>query len=468
MALKQTNKQRSAIGDSVQRQQGASTSNTGGATNNPNNAGNTGAQSARTVSPDVQASRNSRVGEYVKQLNSTSPVNAVKTAPSLLSQGLEAVNKLGAAAIPMEAARQVMTDPKVVAQTNSVLANARSKYGSESGGFLGIGATKSPSSAPSVPVVDAAELQRKAIGTGQTVASPSSFNLPDTDKEVSSAKLETPQSSLGNMFNENVKAYGSAESKSSSYYTPSGEQRQSLGGVQYTRDSSGNILRKDNSGNVSTLENRISSMGPNGTNSDGSPLSAKDQQALDNSRQMISDWQDYKRQKEASNLRGFIQANLGNQYITSSQRQEATDRLNAIEKGDIDKQQIASQERIQARTLGVNQRKSAFDEQKETARLGIDSFKAQSEAQGRLASQQNDTFKLIGEVDKNIGSTQDKAAIYKSRGMWNPLTIKSVYSKEKLGDFKTPDDLRQKLVNDDSVDQGDIEDIVFSYFPSNQ
>lgn len=466
MALKQTNKQRSAIGDTVQRQQGAATSNTGGGAGNTNNAGNTGTQDARTVSPDVQASRNARVGEYVKQLNSTSPITAVKTAPSILSQGLETVNKLGVAAIPMEAARQVMTDPKVVAQTNSVLANARAKYGSESGGFLGIGSTKSPSL---VPVVDAAELQRKALGTGQTVSSPSAFNLPDVDKEVSSAKLETPQSSLGNVFNESVKTYGSAESKSSSYYTPSGEQRQSLGGVQYTRDSSGNILRKDNSGNVSTLENRISSIGPNGTNADGSPLSAKDQAALNRSNQMVADWN---AKKERDAYKALI-ANAGRGSLTGrtvnlGMIEAGRKGLEGLTKSDVDREQIASQEGVQARTLGMTARKNAFEEQRETARLGIDSLKAQSEVQGRLASQQNDTFKLIGEVDKNLGSTQDKIAVYKSRGMWNPLTIKATYPRKKLGSFKTPDELRQNLVNDESVDQGDIEDIVFSYFPSNQ
>ncbi len=246
-----------------------------------------------------------------------------------------------------------------------------------------------------------------------------------------------------------------------------GEFARGSSGATYVQGTDGGIFKRDTSGSVSKLGDNISSMGPNGSTV-SRDLTAKEKDAMARSSQMISDWQDYKRQKEAQGLRNFIQANLGNQYITSSQRQEATDRLNAIEKGDIDKQQLASQENIQARQLGTTARKNAFDEQKETAKLGIDSFKAQSEERGRLASQQTDTFKLIGEVDKNIGSTQDKAAIYKSRGMWNPLTIKSVYSKEKLGDFKTPDDLRQKLVNDDSVDQGDIEDIVFSYFPSNQ
>ena len=463
MALKQTNKQRSAIGDIVQRQQGAATSNTGGGAGNTNNSGNTGAQDARTVSPDVQASRNARVGEYVKQLNSTSPITAVKTTPSLLSQGLETVNKLGVAAIPMEAARQVMTDPKVVAQTNSVLANARSKYGSESGGFLGIGSTKSPSL---VPVVDAAELQRKALGTGQTVSSPSSFNLPDVDKEVSSAKLETPQSSLGDRFNENVKTYGSAESKSSSYYTPSGEQKQSLGGVQYTRDSSGNILRKDNSGNVSTLENRISSIGPNGTNVDGSPLSAKDQKALDNSRQMVSDWQDYKRQKEAQGLRNFIQANLGNQYITSSQRQEATDRLNAIEKGDIDKQQIASQEGIQARTLGATVRKNAFEEAKGSAELGLKQSENLLKAREQVFKEGSEAQKAWAESSKNMDSPLTQIAKYQSLGQTiTPDIARAAYEGELSGIDNKEDYVKKlgELLKENKINRQVADMLVIDY-----
>jgi hypothetical protein len=310
-----------------------------------------------------------------------------------------------------------------------------------------------------------AGLQKEALGSGKTDTIPSSFDPINVNKVVSSAKLETPQSSLGNVFNEGVKSYGSAESKPSSYYTPSGEQKQSLGGVQYTRDSSGNILRKDNSGNVSTLENRISSIGPNGTNSDGSPLSARDQAALDRSNQTVSDW---KAQKERGSYQKIIDTELSKPFRNTRLIGEATDKLTALDTNDTNRAQISSQADLNARTLGATARKNAFEEQLNTQKLGVDLAKASSEAQGRLASQQNDTFKLIGEVDKNLGSTQDKVAVYKSRGMWNPLTIKASYPREKLGSFKTPDELRQNLVNDESIDQGDIEDIVFSYFPNNQ
>lgn len=334
-----------------------------------------------------------------------------------------------------------------------------SNYSSVINNSLARVGTNQPSSAPSINQPASSQVTINADSSDPNITSKFQAGLnsspitPSFNKVTSGVREDIAERSNESKFDIDPKNYGVSSGKG--------------GQFAYTRNEDGSISKLNlSTGSRQGLGN-ISSIGPNGSTV-SRDLTDKEKEAMARSSQMISDWQDYKRQKEAQGLRNFIQANLGNQYITSSQRGEAIDRLNAIEKGDIDKQQIASQEGVQARTLGMTARKNAFEEQRETARLGIDSLKAQSEAQGRLSSQQNDTFKLIGEVDKNLGSTQDKIAVYKSRGMWNPLTIKATYPKEKLGSFKTPDELRQNLVNDESVDQGDIEDIVFSYFPSNQ
>lgn len=280
---------------------------------------------------------------------------------------------------------------------------------------------------------------------------------PNFNKVTSGVREDTSEITNESKFDIDPRNYGISSGKG--------------GQFAYARNEDGSISKLNLSTGSRQGLGGISSMGPNGTNSDGSPLSTKDQAALDRSRQMISDWQDYKDRKVVEQNRNMMLSAIS-QMPPATQR-SALMKLglgSMAEQGDTARTKMTTeaQSAIQSNQQGIAARKNAFEEQKEIARLGIDSLKAQSEAQGRLASQQNDTFKLIGEVDKNLGSTQDKIAVYKSRGMWNPLTIKATYPKERLGSFKTPDELRQNLVNDESVDQGDIEDIVFSYFPSNQ
>lgn len=308
------------------------------------------------------------------------------------------------------------------------------------------------------------------MGLGSKESAPSEI-ISDRQNEVASQPIsqtqttqQTPPVQLGGKLNNELNGLSPISSDVVSEGVAKGEFARSSGGTTYARSNDGSIFRKGTYGSLSKLGG-ISSIGPNGTNSDGSPLSARDQAALDRSNQMVSDW---KAQKERASYQKIIDTELSKPFRNTRLIGEATDKLTALDTNDTNRAQISSQADIQARTLGATARKNAFEEQLNTQKLGVDLAKASSEAQGRSASQQNDTFKLIGEVDKNLGSTQDKVAVYKSRGMWNPLTIKASYPREKLGSFKTPDELRQNLVNDESIDQGDIEDIVFSYFPNNQ
>jgi hypothetical protein len=104
------------------------------------------------------------------------------------------------------------------------------------------------------------------------------------------------------------------------------------GKIQYTLDDEGKPIRTDTSTNTSSRLGGISTMGPNGTNVDGSPLSAKDQVALDRSNKMVSDWNE---QKEKNYYRSIIQSEMAKPFRNTRLIGEATDALK-------DKEQIAA------------------------------------------------------------------------------------------------------------------------------
>lgn len=299
---------------------------------------------------------------------------------------------------------------------------------------MGIGSKESapvPSSNVTAPSVSPLSPSDTNITDKFQAGLNSSPVTPNLNKITSGVRDDIAERSNESRFDIDPKNYGTSSGKG--------------GQFAYTKNEDGSISKLNLSTGSRQGLGSISSIGPNGTNSDGSPLSAKDQKALDNSKQMISDWQDYKRQKEASNLRGFIQANLGNQYITSSQRQEATDRLNAIEKGDIDKQQIASQEGVQARTLGMTARKNAFDEAKGTAELGFKQSENLLKAREQIFKEGSEAQKAWAESSKNMDSPLTQLTKYQSLGQTVTPDIARAAYEGDLSGIDNKEDYVQKL-----------------------
>ncbi len=325
------------------------------------------------------------------------------------------------------------------------------------GGKGGLAASANPSGiAKTKPVeqVSGAYLQKKALGEGITKTLPPNFTPISTSEASKAFTPEEANKGISNeyaksdygknaLFNENVRAFGSAESRPSTYTTSSGEIKQSLGGTVYTQDADGNILKRSPTGEISNVQNRVSTISTG------------------------FDPEVYKKDK----LEGYYKSLMLNagagsstgRTVNTAMLEAGRKGLEGLRAGDIELAKDASSKAIQERTLGLNARKEAAQEQRDIQRLGLGVAKAQSEAEWRRASSINDTLKLISEASK-LGDEGEKVSIYKQSGMWNPLSIKSVYSKERLGDFKTPDELREILANDKAIDPADYEAIEFSYF----
>lgn len=220
-------------------------------------------------------------------------------------------------------------------------------------------------------------------------------------------------------------------------------------GIEYSQDANGNILRKDmNSGSISPLQSRVSSMGPNGSTV-SRELRPNEVAALENSKQMISDWKDYKinQQKEAdrTNMMNAISRMPPATQASALQRlgiesmKDSTDRSQIS--ANSENQRIGQE--LQTRQLELEARKNAFSINKDSAANNRENLKAESEIANRISSQQvaqADLFRKV--MEDPATSPSQKLGIIKNSGIQsNPDTIRSVYGDVFKG-VRTKTELR--------------------------
>lgn len=285
-------------------------------------------------------------------------------------------------------------------------------------------------------------LSRMGIGSKESTPVPSS-NVTAPSEIISDRQNEVAQQAspvqLGGRLNNELNSLSPVTSDVVSEGVAKGEFARSSGGTTYARSEDGSIFRKGTDGSLSKLGG-ISSIGPNGTNSDGSPLSARDQAALDRSNQMISDW---KAHKEEARFNSLIAGRPASSQLSAIavRNKDLTDRYQV----DASRESARLGAENQARQLAAVGRKNTFDEAKGTAELGFKQSENLLKAREQIFKERSEAQKAWAESSKNMDSPLAQLTKYQSLGQTVTPDIARAAYEGDLSGIDNKEDYVQKL-----------------------
>ena len=209
------------------------------------------------------------------------------------------------------------------------------------------------------------------------------------------------------------------------------------GNYVYTKNQDGSISKVDmSSGKRQSLGGNVSSIGSNGTNSDGSPLSPRDQAAMNRSAQMIQDWKNYKQEKMYNNMINNSASPSG-RTVNTNLIKIGQAGLDELAKNKLTKQQIESTSANQRLAQDVEASKANRTNQLTARGQDIDIAKAKSQ-------QQMEAFKLIDNMqEKGMIDPNQQYAFAKRAGVLDRDTtryifgnyLKDVKNRKQLGEL---------------------------------
>lgn len=419
-----------------QRNQGGAvspTQSTGGGTGNANNAGNTGViKSTKKMGDTRQQAATEDPISLSKPLEQGA--SAIYNLPKTIGSGIISAAKgvgEGLLAGGVGLANAISSDGSMRSTSKYNVEDVRNKIGSI------VDSALTPSNYSNV-------IKNATDRLGVSTPSLPSFNITPTATQqpvVQQSTQEPIKTELGVTTPSQPAAVtpqpiveNSNESKyylNPQNYAVSNSPKANIG---YSKNEDGSVSRIDlSTGSRSTLGN-ISSIGPNGTNADGSPLSAKDQAALDRSNKMVADWNE---KKERASLVANAQRLTNDPRAYASQRREAQDMLQAYDANKTTRlgNELTAQSQYDKARLENN--KQLFERDRDT----VEAFR-----KANKDSFDNDlnTQKLIQEDQKNMVDPVASLSKLQTLGKLNSASARAVLG-DKLKGLNTKQEVEARL-----------------------